>query len=349
MSVNTDIVNVDANVEKAKSPITKVVKTGVSGFKEVSKTSKLGKKIVKVLDKLSELPAIIDHILLGMKSFKIIKGALAVPKLYKKSLKIVKPESPYDKFLTIYGVVKCVKKVVGAVATALGYLKKLHVVTKAALAWTAITDIIFLPLTFIKVGTSAVTLAEKVTYLKDFKSKTDFEGLSGSGRSTVDVITEVCQNIISEEKKLRKMKVITKACPLKKRLKNVIGNLQNANEAISKKAADEGLFIAMRLKDRIREHVGMQAVKTSLNLGKAAMVVLSLTIPIAAVPYAIVGLAFAAIKFASYIYAKFIPNGDILPTEKKMFFARIADGIEQIQHAVSKAIRRQPALAAAAA
>ncbi len=296
------------------NPFTQVAKAGIEGFKYTSKTAKPFKKSVKVADKLGDIPGILEDILTGIKSFKIIKGIIKAPKLYKKSQKLFKQEKPYNKFLTIYGFASGIKKIVGAIATALYYAKKFGVVTKRALAWTAITDIIFLPFAFAKAGIAIETLREKSKHLKDFKDITDFKG-----HATVEAAKQICQRILEkpEQKRLLKAKVITKDSNVKDRFKGVLKKLeQNDTEAVK-----EAQFLITAIRNRITEQVGLQGVKTALTVAKVGLIF----IPLAAIPAAITGLVLAAIKFGAFGYSKVLPNGDIHDTEKRLLFARIAD------------------------
>lgn len=307
-----------------KSPdvIDKAFDAGVEGFKYTTKATGLLKSVLKVVDKFDEVPAPLEEALVAFKSFKIIKGVLALPKLGKSVIKVIKPSSIEDRFFTGWKIIKSIKKIVGAVETVFYYLQKLKLISKVALAWTKITGYIFLPVTFISTGISTYQLGTKIKEMNEFRAK--IKELKRAGpNSPEEVTSRICRHLLSQIKPLRKMKIITKECSLKDRLKTILVQLGSDNAHIRQLAADEGKIIRKRLKDRICEHVGVAAVDTSLSVAGAACTVLSLACPPAAIGLTIAGLALTVVALANLAYSKFIPKGDIFADEKRMLFSRV--------------------------
>lgn len=321
---NNNQVNQLGNNIPAKSPdlIDKAFEAGVEGFQYTTKATGLVKKVLKVVGEFDEVPAPLEEAFVAFKSFKIIKGVLALPKLAKSVINVIKPSSLEDRFFTSWKIVKCVKKIVGAVETVFYYLQKLNLISKAALAWTTITGYIFLPVSFISTGISAYQLGTKFKEMNEFRAQIKQVKQAGPN-SPEEVTSRVCTHLLGQIKPLRKMKIITKDCPLKDRLKTILTQLKSDNAQIRQLAADEGKHIRKRLKDRISEHVGVAAVETSLSVAGVACTVLSLACPPAAIGLTIAGLALAVIGLANFAYSKFIPQGDILDSEKRMLFSSI--------------------------
>ncbi len=67
----------------------------------------------------------------------------------------------------------------------------------------------------------------------------------------------------------------------------------------------------------------MQAVQTSVSIASFACAIIGMACPPAALPLACIGLALGTVGLANFIYSMCLPKGDILPAEKRMFYARI--------------------------
>lgn len=330
---NNQVNQVDNYPKKSQDMIDKAFDTGIEVFNYTTKATGLMKGVLKVVDKFDTVPAPLEEALVAFKSFKVIKGMLTLPKLGKSVIKIIKPSSLEDRFFTGWKIIKSIKKVVGAVETVFYYLQKLKIVTKAALAWTKITGYIFLPITFISTAISTYELGAKIKDMNAFRAKIKHIKQAGPN-SPEEVTSRVCRHLLTQIKPLTKMKVITKDCPLKERIKGILLRLTSDNAEVRQLAADEGKLIRKRLKDRICEHVGVAAVDTSLSVAGAACTVLSLACPPAAIGLTIAGLALTVIGLANLAYSKFIPQGDIFDGEKRMLFSRVFKGLRTASNAV---------------
>lgn len=313
---------------KKKDPVDRVAEAGIEGFKLTTKVTKLAKKVVKVADLFAHIPGEIDEVFIAIKSFAIIKGMLAIPKLFKSAIKVVTATDLKSKLMAGWKTIKSVKKIVGAVETVFYYLKKLDLISKASVAWTTVTGYIFMPLSFIGAGISAYELTEKALFLKSFRGRIKV------AKAQEHAATAVCNEILASQKKLKEFKVITKECPLKDRLKAILTKLKSRNAKARKAAEAETTLIQKRLKDRISEHVGVAAINTSLSVAGCASTVISLACPPAAVGLTIAGLAMTVIGLATFAYSKFIPQGDILETEQRMLFSRLFKGARHLSASI---------------
>ncbi len=311
------------DTKKAPDIIDRVYDAGVEGFGYVSDAAGLMKSAVKVASEFEEIPGPVNQVLVACKSFKFIKGMLSLPKLYKSAVSVIKPGDLETKFFAGWGIAKAIKSIVGAVETVFYFLNKLDLISKASLAWTTVAGYIFMPMTFISAGISAYELRGKVKYMNAFRAEIKEAKHAGRRHTPVDVSKRVCEYILTQEKPLRKIKVITENCPLKDRLNDVLARLRDGNFETRMKAAEEGKIIRKRLKDRISEHVGVAGVSTSLSVAGVACTVTSLACPPAAVGLSIAGLALGVVGIANSAYSKFIPQGDIFDTEKRMLFSRV--------------------------
>lgn len=316
------LVNNDVKNNKSTDKIDEVAQTGIKGFKYTSKLKGLVKKTLNVVDLFDKVPAPLEELLVAVKSFKIIKGMLAIPKLCKSVIKVVKPSSLEKRLMSGWGIIKSVKKIVGAVETVFYYLKKLNLISKADLAWTTVTGYIFLPVTFISAGITTYKFGKITKQMTDLRAQIK-EAKKAGDPSRVEVSKRVCVLLLTQVKPLGKAKIITKECPLKDRLKSILTRLKSDNEEIRQLAADEAKFVSRRLKDRISEQVGVAAVDTALATVGVVATILSLACPPAAAALVIVGLVSTVIGLANLAYSKFIPQGDIFATEKRMLFSHV--------------------------
>jgi hypothetical protein len=336
---SVELVNNNDTNKKKPDIIDEVAKTGIKGFNYTSKLNGLVKSTLKIVDTFDKVPAPLEELMVAVKSFKIIKGMLAIPKLCKSVIKVMKPSSVENRLLNGWGIIKSVKKIVGAVETVFYYLKKLNLVSKAALTWTTVTGYIFMPVTFISAGLTTYKFGKITKQMTDFRAQLKQAKRAGDG-SSVEVSKRVCALLLTQVKPLGKAKVITKECPLKDRLKSILTRLKSDNEEIRLLAADEAKLIRKRLKDRISEHVGVAAVDTALATVGVVATILSLVCPPAAVALVIVGLASTVLGLANLAYSKFIPQGDIFATEKRMLFSHMFKKMRTATRAIEAAVHR---------
>lgn len=275
-----------------------------------------------VVKEFSTSPSGLDEFLVAAKSFKIIKGVLAVPDLVKGAIKVITAEKLKDKLFGGWSIIKAAKKIVGAVETIFYYLSKLNVISKAATAWTTITGYVFMPIAFIQTGISAYELGKKVKFMNSFRQELKLQKQTGSQKFE-DIVQRSVTYILTQKKALRKIEVITKSCPLKDRLNGILARLKSDNAEIRAKAAEEGKMIKKRLKDRISEQVGIAAVGTTLSTAGVASTIIGLACPPAAPGLAILGLVLTVVGIANLAYSKIVPQGDIFDTEKRMLFSSI--------------------------
>lgn len=317
----------DAVIKPNPDLIDKAYDTGVQGFKVTKKIVKVGKGVTKVADIFTHIPGYVDEALVTIKSFKFIGGVLAVRKLCKSCVKVIKPGMIQSRAYAGWKIVKSIKKIVGAVGAVFYYLRKLNLITKAALAWTAVTDWVFFPVSFISAALTTYDCGKKGLFLHQFRGRIKQEKLQGT---KVEVATRITNYILSERKALGKLKIISKDCPLKNRLHDVLVKLKAYNALTRAQGVREAKMIRSRLKNRITEHVGVAAVDTAIAVAGVTSTILGLTCPPAALALTIGGLGLAVIKLASFAYSKFIPMGDIFEDEKRMLFARIAKGARRL-------------------
>ncbi len=314
------VINKDVNkVSKEPDIIDKVGNGGIQGFKYTKKATSFSKKIFGVIDLFTEVPAAFDEIFLALKSFKIIKGMLALPKLGKSALKIIKPKiSITNRVIAGWKIIKSTKKIVGAVETVFSYLQKLKVLTKADLAWTKVTGIIFLPITFISTIFATYKFGKQTEFYVNFSKRVKVAKRQGP--------EALCQELLAQEKTLKKFKVITKKAELKPRLKNILKALKSENKEIAQKAKDETIQIAKSLRNRASEHVGILALKTNLKIAGAVMTIIALACPPAAAGLTLAALPVAAASVGTFIYSKWVPKNEIKPGEQRLIFATIFKG-----------------------
>ncbi|MBS0635806.1 MAG: hypothetical protein JSR37_10120 [Verrucomicrobia bacterium] len=315
-------INIDRTAEVARE-----------GYDYTTRAVKIAKKSIKVATAFGNTMAELSDIITAFKAFKIIKGLSAFRDLARHSIKLIKPGDLTKKFFATIGLLKAVKKIVGAVGVIFTYLNKFNLISASSLAWTTIAGYIFMPINFISAGISGYQLVEKVKFQKAFRE--DLSQAKKTGASTL------VKHMIAHEPKLRKMRVLSKNSGLNYRLNGILTKLKSSNAEIRQKAKDESLFIKKRLKDRLREQVGVAGVSTSLSVGGVASTVVGLACPPAAPALAAVGLGLGVVGVANTIYSKFIPKGDIFETEKRMLFSHVVKGVEKLVD------RFRPAAAAA--
>ncbi len=308
------------------SGVDRAAEVGLLGFSATKKVAKLSDKTVKVADAFTAVPSAVLEVNVAFKVLKIINGMLTLPKLYKNAVAIFTSIDIKGRLVAVWGVIKSVKKVVGAVETVFGYLYKLEVISKVSLAWTVITGYIFMPVSVIGTIISGVQLKQKITYLSGFHAQV---------KASKHKPHTLCRLLNNEQQALRKMSVITGACPLEARLSNILKHLKSSNKAIRIKAKRESQFLAKKIVDRGAEQAGIAATKTTLATIGVGMTVLSLACPPAAVGLTIAGLVVTVVSVATYFYSKFVPKGDILDTEKRMLFGHIYKHIRTMQAAAA--------------
>lgn len=307
-------------------------------FKCVTKAASLVQGSTKIVGGFSKVPHELAETTTALKSLKIIKGVLAIADLPRFVVKVVRSTDLRTRLLSGWKVVGCVDKIVSAVETIFYYLKELKVLSGADLAWTTITGYVFLPVSIISTGISGYLLAEKSKFMSGFNAK--LKQIKVEHSASEVVATKVCQELMVQEKHLRKFKIITDECPLKSRLEGILVKLAAENAAIKKEAADEVRFIKKCLKDRIREQVGIAAVKTSASTIGVACTIIGLACPPAAPALAIVGIVLTVVGIGNFAYSKFVPRGDIQVGEKRMFFAKARKGVQKAVRAVDVSCMR---------
>lgn len=312
-------------IQSRKDRFDRVAEVGQEGYDYATKAVKVTKKAIKIAIAFGNTMSALSEVVTAFKAFKIVKGCSSIPPLCKYTIKALRPGDLKKRLFAGFKALKSVKNIVRAVETIFNYLNKLNVVSNAALAWTTITGYIFMPLTFISAGIAGYQLTEKAKFQKAFRE--DLSEAKATGASTL------VKHIMAQEPRLRKMRVITKNCPLNDRLKGILTKLKSSNAAIRNQAKDETLFIKKRLKDRLREQVGVAGVATSLSTAGVATTIVGLACPPAAPILAAVGLGLTVVGIANSIYSKFIPKGDIFETEKRMLFSGIVKGV---QHAARR-------------
>ncbi len=299
---------------------------GLLGFKYVKKAKSLSKKVIGIVELLAYVPPAFDELFLALKSFKIISGMLAVPKLKKNIIKIFKPNSAINRILSVWAVVKSSKKIVGAVETVFTYLKKLNVLTKADLAWTKVTGYIFLPVTFISAVVSGYKFGKQVEFYVHFAKRVKVVKNLGA--------PQLCQELLDQEKKLRKFKVVTKQASLKPQLITIQEKLKAPSSEGQQQASNEVRAIAKVLRNRACERVGIHGLKTNLKVTGAVITIISLACPPAALGLTIAALPIAAISIACFVYAKNIPKDAVRPDEPRLFFATLSKGGRKLEKAI---------------
>ncbi len=200
--------------------------------------------------------------------------------------------------------------------------KQLRVIDIAALASTTVVGYVLLPISSIFTSISTYMLINKANYLKHFSAKV---------KHVRD--PELLRKCLFEEMpKLKQLSVIADNSLLEIRI------LQSTK--------DELIHIKKRLKDRIREEVSIQAIHTSTSIAGVACAIIGIACPPAIIPIAFAGLGIGAIGLANFIYAKCIPKGDILPTEKRMFYARVIKAMDALALRVTSFVLKlhKPAL-----
>lgn len=314
----------------------KAYEVGLQIFEYADEATGLVADAAGVAKEFTKIPKGLDEFLIALKSFKIVKGMLAIPELVKGVFKIVTAEKIKHKIFGGWSVAKAAKKIVGAVETIFYYLSKLNVISKASTAWTTITGYVFMPISIISTALSTYELGKKIQFMNSFRS--DLKQLKhGSGRPQRNVAIKTVTHILSQDKSLRKMEVITKSCPLNERLKNIICRLKSTNEKTRAQAADEALLIKKRLKDRISEQVGMAAVGTAVSTAGVASTIIGLACPPAAPALAILGVVLTVVGIVNMAYSKMVPQGDIFDTEKRMLFSSIRKGVKCVVREIKAA------------
>ncbi len=313
---------------KVKKPdlIDKIGTTGIQGFKYTKKGSSFSKKIFGVVDLFADVPAAFDEIFLALKSFKIIKGVLALPKLGKNAIKIIKPTSITNRIFAGWAIIKSTKKIIGAVETVFSYLQKLKVLTKADLAWTKVTGVIFLPVSFISTIFASYKFGKQTEFYVNFSKRIKLAKHQGADT--------LCKELLEQEKTLKKFKVITKKSELKPRLKNILSELKSEHADIREKAKSDSFQLAKSLRNRASEHVGILALKTNLKIAGAVMTIIALACPPAAAGLTIAALPVAALSISNFLYRKWIPRNEIKPNEQRLFFASLFKGGRKIRKGI---------------
>ncbi|MCE5295268.1 MAG: hypothetical protein LLF94_11750 [Chlamydiales bacterium] len=334
------------NIPKQIDPIDEAAKTGIKGIKVTKKVSKVFKGVVNVVELFEKIPYAVEETLVAIKTFKIIGGMLAIPKLVKSAGKVKKAKGPEAQFMITYKIVKCFKKIIVGIETTIYYFAKLKIVTKAALKWTEFTDKIFAPLTFISSGLTAYEFGKKVKALRSFRSELS---LAKKGAHTPhEKAVKTNAHLLTQIKTLKKMKVISKNCPLKDRLKD-IGNRLEIHDP---KAIEDAKHLRRSLNNRITERVAAAAIETALEAVDLTSTLLDIAYPkVAAIDtgLTITSLATTLLGITNKAYTQYIPTGDIMSDEKPMLLTRVYKTVRSGHKALLNTVKRFGNRASAAA
>jgi hypothetical protein len=328
-------------IQRSKKPglIDKVGMHASVAFDYASKAASLVQGSAKVVGGFTKVPHGLGEFTTALKSIKIIKGMLAVEDIIRAVVKLVKATTLKSGVSASWKVIVAADKIVGAVETIFSYLKELKVLSSASLAWTSITGYVFLPVSIISTGIAGYQLAGQSKFMTVFNASLKQLKVEHAASSHT-LATKVCQELLVQEIHLKKFKIITKSCPLKSRLEGIVARLASDKIEEQKEAAAEVKFIKKCLKDRVREQVGIAAVRTSVATAGVACTIIGLACPPAAPVLAIVGLVLTVVGIANFAYSKFVSKGDVQAGEKRMVFAKARKGIQKATRALSTSCTR---------
>ncbi len=305
--------------------------------------------VVKLVDTAGSLPKSLKGLLTATRPLKVVNGLVAIEQLVTSIKTALKPGTISVRIQAAWRGVEALRDMSAGAENACKLAHHYNFVSKKALAWITIKNYALTPVSVISSLVSIYQTGEKALYLENFR-----EGIKiakqDANNDQVQAMKNVCEMLLIQEPKLRKMNVITNECKLRDRLNDIVARLDTEDAEAAKK---EAKMIATKLKDRISEHYGTGVVETVIVISKFVINFFGTFIPAIRLPGAILGAIIGPLGFASFLYTKRIPRGEILESEKRMLFAHILKGGRKVvklvtktclqaQHLVLNAIRKIP-------
>ena len=242
--------------------------------------------------------------------------------MYKSTVKLFKTNELKKQLFTGWDIVRYMGKIVSAVDGVFFLLKESQVISAAQHTWAAVANLVLLPISIISTAIDGYETNEKVTYMKEFRSKIK-SAKHITPQLTNAKANRLCELLLTEKSKLREFKVITKECSFESRLQTILTKLQAENADARRRAEQEVNHIVKCVKNRIAEKVGVKAVKLALSIASIAISIIGLTCASAAAPLIIIGLVLGIIGIVNFIYSDFVPKDTVTQDEKPMFYSRI--------------------------
>lgn len=295
---------------------------------------KTSKASVGLAEEFIEVSVVVTDFFKFAKALKIIAGGMKAKKLASTANKFCKAKTHSARIVAIWQAVKCIKKITGAVETTLKFLRDFHVVSDAALCWTEIAGYIFLPITFISTAVSVHSTAKEALFVKELYKNT--KSLSGRVKKQElegeqkERILKACRFIVDSEKKFKSYKVLTKSCPLKSKMKELIIRVELGDEESIKADLAKAQHVIGQLKGRITHQFAINVAKTSLKVTGCTVTVVGLTTGVAALPAAIIDLVVAVGKLGLFVYAKHLPNHDPFEAAPPRIYQRVFTKVQTL-------------------
>lgn len=286
-------------------------------FKIANKFRKVGKCAIRFAEELINVPSIILTIFKISGTFKIVKGFLAIKKFNSSYKKAYKQDNLFSTFFEVFRITKAIKYMFDGAEAAIKFLTDYKMISSNAGALFKRVGRVFFPLTFIDCAVTTVRYIQTLRYLKEFKEKT---ALPKNGES-IEKMQEACRFLLKERVKLKTIKVITKDCPLKTRIKNIMDRLASSIEIDRQKAYEEGKWMIGKLKDRLSSRAFAQTMHTALTWVNLTAVIMALACPILTLPVVSIELGSALVKIGNFYVERSLPVGDISHEESHSFYA----------------------------